>query len=130
MNDENLKVQFQEAITRRDLGDAAGALEILMELAKRYPARASVWGTLGGIYFSQDDWPNAVAAFLHATSLAPRSELSSVSLFNSLLRLGRESEASAEASRFLREVPDSLEYRRLQRELSEKGFSMLHLPGA
>ncbi|MEO8197600.1 MAG: tetratricopeptide repeat protein [Thermoanaerobaculia bacterium] len=127
MSEDELKIRFHEAIEKRDSGDAEGALKILNELVERYPTRASVWGTIGGIYFVNEDWANAARTFERATSLAPRSELSSVSLFNSLIHLGREAEASAEAARFRKAVPDSLEYHRLERELAERGLALFRL---
>ena len=65
------------------------------------------------------DYEAAERSLLVATSLRPRSELASLSLFHTLKHLDRMNDAFGEMRRFLAIRPESHEYDLLRQELDE-----------
>lgn len=117
MTGSSLELEFTRATSLRDAGDLAGARAILERLADRSPSTFGVWLVLGGIQLVQTDYEAAEGSLLIATSLRPRSELASLTLFHTLKHLNRTNDAFGEMRRFLGIRPESHEYDLLRREL-------------
>lgn len=108
---------FDEAMRLRDAGDYVQASQLLQRLISRLaPAddRLLVHShmQLGHIANMQGRHVDAETFFRAAATASPRTELASLGLFHSLLRLQRRKEALEEAFRFLSQR-ESLGYREL-----------------
>jgi predicted Zn-dependent protease len=119
MTDSSLDVELQRATSLRDAGDLAGARAILERLAGQEPSMFGIWLVLGGVQMVQADSEAAERSLLIATSLRPRSELASLTLFHTLKHLDRVNDAFGEMRRFLALRPESHEYDLLRQELDE-----------
>ncbi len=116
MTDDEFKTLYAEAFGLKKARNYVEARAHLKRLALERPDYASVRGVLGGVLFELHEFREAAEEFRATTRLSPRSELASLGLFHSLLRMGDRAAAIAEMQRFtsLRESP---EYTSLQLEL-------------
>ena len=116
VTDDEFKTLYAEAFALKKTGQFVEARERLTLLALERPDYAPVHGVLAGVLFELNEFREAVREFGTAARLSPRSELASLGLFHSLLKLGERTAAIAEMKRFtsLRESP---EYALLQAEL-------------
>ena len=105
--DDRAKIEpeFNRALETWRNGDGQLAVQILERLAAEYANQPAIFGMLGAIYRSLDDYELAVGNFQRAASLSPKSELASLGLFHSLWQVGRREEAMDEMSRFLLVAP-------------------------
>jgi len=120
------QARLREAVDAFAAGDLALADAMLTRLRDECPDDAEVLGRSGFVKYAQGQHDAAESLFVRATALDPSRELWSVGLFHSLWKLNRSDEAFDEIRRFLRAYPDTLEYRRLIREMRkefiEKGW--------
>ena len=119
MAEESLEDEFRHATSLRDAGRLVDARSVLERLSQRYPREFGVWLVLGGVQFELDDFTAAEQSLCIATDLRPASELASLTLFHTLVRLGRVPEAFGEMRRFLALRPESREYELLREELEK-----------
>ena len=113
---------FQKALDAEQAGRFMAAARIMEAMVKAYPQHAPLWWYLGGIYLHDLKRPReAMAAFRHATRLAPLSERASLGLFHSLWDSDLIDEALAEIKRYQLLTNWSCEdYREIVEELAEK----------
>jgi len=115
------KRRFEEALRIRDSGQLAEAVAALRVLVQEQSGRPEAELILGGLYLEQGNYAEALKLFTSLTGQHPASEKSSLGLFLSLWHLGRSDDAVAEMRRYLKGY-DSMEYRRLRRDLEEEGL--------
>jgi predicted Zn-dependent protease len=113
-----LRKDFDEALRLRDAGELARARMALERLAREYPERPSVIGTLAGIQFAAGDYEQAATTGRLSVRLAPKSELASRTLFHAYMRLQDIEAAFSEVARF-RTIKDSAEYERTLAEIED-----------
>lgn len=121
------KSSFERAIALRDDGryaDAINELHDILSTESDTRIRSVALGEIGIIYHEHiKNHHKAVQTLRECTSICPKAELPSLYLFYALTELGQFDDALAEAARFLRLRPRSLEYRRLIREFASDGGS-------
>jgi predicted Zn-dependent protease len=101
MEDQSFKASFADAIRLKTEGKLREAKEALNALAAARPSYPPVRGVLAGVLFELEEFTTAAEEFGTASRLSPKSELASLGLFHSLLRIGRRVDAIAELRRFI-----------------------------
>lgn len=114
---------FNRALQLRDIGRYDEAAGLLIEVLNDGTiSEVATLGVLGHIYFLKEDWPEALTCLEKVVTLSPRSELASLNLFHTLIKLERVDDAFEEAKRFL-SIGDSKEYQRLFKEINERAVN-------
>ena len=90
------------AAAQRRLGDAPAAREMLEPLAREQAKAPSVWIELGHTRAAQGDGRGAIAAFKHATTLAPNSGDAWAALADQLALAGNDDAAANARAQQLR----------------------------
>jgi tetratricopeptide (TPR) repeat protein len=90
----------------------------LSRLLTQYPDDSQIMGRLGFVHYELREFDGARNLLARAVQLDPESELWSIGLFHCLWKLGETDQAFDEVRRFLRVRPDSLEFRRLIKEMN------------
>ncbi len=117
------KRRFEEAIRLRDsnrLDEAAVALRALTSDRSDRPEAALV---LAELQLRQGYFRESTKLFSELVEMYPASEKASLGLFHSLWGIGRREDAVAEMRRYRADY-ESMEYRRLLRELDAEGVSL------
>ena len=110
---------FIDAIKFRDSGNIPAAIEKFREiLDENRRSDTAILGMMGNIYLNSKDFPQAYDCYRKAVKLNAESELASLGLFHTLCNMERESEAFAEAKRFL-SIRESEEYFLLIEEMRD-----------
>ncbi len=119
--EENIDDLFNEGIELRDGGRLVQSAQIFLKIIQNYPNDRKLGGTcevLAGIYFDLQDFNNSLAYFTKATQLKPHSELASLGVYLSYVKLNDYGEAIKELKRYLDVYPANL-YRDTLKELLE-----------
>jgi predicted Zn-dependent protease len=119
VTDEEFKTLYAEAFGLKKARKFGEAKECLARLVLERPDYAPVRGVLAGVLFELNEFAAAAAEFRGTTRLSPNSELASLGLFHSLLRIGDRASAIAEMKRFT-SLRESAEYASLQSEFGAK----------
>jgi predicted Zn-dependent protease len=102
---------------RGSQGDLCGAVESLFELVTMYPKDTEVRFFYAAGLFKLNRYEDAVPELKVVLEAEPVHEWASLSLFHSLWQTGRREEAMKELKRFHRAGGESMEYRRLVKEI-------------
>jgi len=108
---ENIDKLFNAGIELRDNGQLAQSVQIFLEIIQKYPNDSKLGGTytvLAGIYFDLEDFNNSLTYFSKATQFKPKSELASLGLYLSYVKLNNYGMAINELKRYLDENPAKL----------------------
>ena len=122
-----IEKMFESAIELRDKHELRASIEILSRIVADFPTDSrisGVHGVLGGVYNDLEDHKNALENFKKATILNPKSELASLGLYVSYVKLDNDEEAIRELFRYLNNSPAEL-YKTTLKELLEgleKGY--------
>ena len=100
-------------------GEAGAVISLLARLAEEYPDAPPIRGMLGGYLEDLGRHREALPHLDASVRLSPGSELASITRFHAHWAVGRESDAWAEARRFI-SVGASGEYEQLFVELGER----------
>lgn len=128
MNDLLVAERFKKAISIRDKGDLHGAIlefQQIVDLNPNHPKIGGILIVLAGVYQDVGDHNNAKLYFKKATEINPKSELASLGLYLSHIKLFEYEEAMSELERFLTQYPAD-RYRTTLSELIgdlEQGFA-------
>jgi tetratricopeptide (TPR) repeat protein len=99
--DESDKALLEDAMQFNNKGKHKNALEILLQLEKKYTNSSMVCGILATTYHFLKDHENTLKYFAKTTLLNPNSELASLGLFHELWKIGKYKQAFTEMNRFL-----------------------------
>ena len=119
---------FEAAIALRDEGHLKEAVLGFLAIITKFPHDSKiglVHTILGGVYLDLKDYHNSSLSFKNGTRLNPKSELASLGLYLSYVKLDRDKEAINELKRYLDEYPANM-YKDTLEELLEdmkKGFA-------
>lgn len=108
MSKLSIEEWFKKAISIRDNGDLEKAIQEFLEIINNYsnhPKISGVFIVLGGIYDDLDDRVNSMTYFKKASELNPKSELASLGLYLSYVKLREYDEAIKELKRYLNKYP-------------------------
>jgi protein O-GlcNAc transferase len=97
-----------------DLEDAARALS---SLAAEYPEDLEVRFAAASVLLRLDRYTEAIPHFERVVAACPMHEWASLGLFHSLWKLDRHKDALREIKRFADAGGESMEYRRLERDI-------------
>ena len=86
--------------------DLAQAENLLVSAIKQHPANTELWLLLGTVYYRQEKYANAEAAFRHAVRRKPDSAAGYNNLCETLIKLERFSEAKSAIANALRLAPN------------------------
>jgi tetratricopeptide (TPR) repeat protein len=114
---------FELAIELRDKGDLRDSVGVFSKILSDYPSDEKISGVclvLGGVYSDLKDNEKALINFKKATDLNSKSELASLGLYITYVKLDRDEEAIRELIRYLRQFPAKL-YKDTLEEL-EQGY--------
>jgi predicted Zn-dependent protease len=100
-------------------GDLRGAVQSLSELSALYPNDIEVRFFYAAGLFKLERYADAVPQLEVVLDAEPLHQWASLSLFHSLWQIGRREEAIKELNRFHRAGGESMEYRRLVKEILE-----------
>jgi Flp pilus assembly protein TadD len=112
-----LEREFRRGTWLRNQNRFAEAAAIFEHLITKFPEDTGVRIGAASIYFLGEDYVSARRVCMEAIAIAPRSELISIVLFHSLLRLEEYEAAFCEMERYLTLRPDSPEYRDVREEM-------------
>jgi tetratricopeptide (TPR) repeat protein len=118
---------FELAIELRDKGELRDSINVFSKILADYPIDEKthgIYSVLGGVHADLGESDNALINYRKATELNPRSELASLGLYVTLVKLDRDEEAIHELTRYLKSYPANL-YKDTLGELLEgleKGF--------
>lgn len=102
---------FELAIELRDKGDLRDSVGVFSKILNDYPNDEKISGVylvLGGVYSDLKEHEKALINFKKATDLNPKSELASLGLYITYVKLDRDEEAIRELMRYLRQFPAKL----------------------
>ena len=122
-----IEKMFDSAIELRDKGKVRDAAEVLSTIIAQFSTDSrisGVHGVLGGIYNDLEEHEKAFENFQKAAILNPKSELASLGLYLSYVKLDKSEKAIVELFRYLTSNPAEL-YRDTLEELLEgleKGY--------
>jgi predicted Zn-dependent protease len=117
-----IEPEFNYALEIRETNPLE-ALNILHDLDRRYPDRASINGVIATTYFTYLKRYDEALPFAQKTvTLSPRSELASLTLFHTLANLGHDEEAMSESGRYIKLNGVSPDYEFLFSEMDDNGF--------
>jgi predicted Zn-dependent protease len=114
----NLKEKIKEARKAIARGDVEGGLRALCELAEEYPNNLGVQFAYATELFLLNRYAEAVSPFERVLRINPVHEWASLGLFHSLFKTDRWGDAVAEVRRFRDAGGESMEYRRLAKDIS------------
>lgn len=112
---------FEAAIAFRDHGRLDDAIRELLKIIasfSNHPKISGVYTVLGGIYMDMKDYASSLLNLRKAAELNPKSELASMCLYISYVKLGEYEEAIGELKRYLDDHPAKL-YKDTLKELLE-----------
>ncbi len=113
---------FERAVELVKTGDLDEAEQLLTSLASAGDYQYEARKVLGTILLRTGRFDQAVDCFAELISESPGSESASLGLFHALWELGKTDEAFAEMRRY-RATHESMEYRRLLRDLKAGGYA-------
>lgn len=118
---------FELAIELRDKGELQDSINVFSKILSDYPADKRihvVYIMLGGAHTDLGENDKALINFKKATELNPKSELPSLGLYVTLVKLDRDEEAIHELIRYLKSYPADLYKDTLEELLEglEKGY--------
>jgi len=119
--EENTDKLFVRGIELRDNGKLVEAAEVFLNIIQGYPNDSKLAGTytvLGGVYMDLEDYENSSLYLKTATELNPKSELASLCLYLSYVKLDKSNQAIDELKRYLGVYPAKL-YKDTLNELLE-----------
>jgi tetratricopeptide (TPR) repeat protein len=102
---------FEGAIKLRDNGEPENAIKEFLKIIDMYPNDSKIGGvytTLAGVYDDLNDYNNSLVNFKRATELNPKSELASLGLYLSYVKLNNYEIAINELKRYLDLYPAGL----------------------
>jgi tetratricopeptide (TPR) repeat protein len=102
---------FEGAIKLRDNGKPENAIKEFLKIIDMYPNDSKIGGvytTLAGVYDDLNDYNNSLVNFKRATELNPKSELASLGLYLSYVKLNNYEMAINELKRYLDIYPAGL----------------------
>ncbi|MDW7694031.1 tetratricopeptide repeat protein [Flammeovirgaceae bacterium SG7u.111] len=108
MKTTSIEELFREAISIRNQGDLQKAISSFEEIIKTYPNHPKISGVftlLAGVYNDKGATHNAMLNFKKATELNPKSELASLGLYLSYVKLEEYDKAIEELGRYLDKYP-------------------------
>jgi predicted Zn-dependent protease len=108
---------LEAALRSRDAGDRDEAERLLSVLLTDYPDDLDVRIVYGGILFHCERFEEAAVHFQRILESRPTAEPASLGLFHSLWHTERGLDAIEEMRRFFAAGGESLEYRRLLRDI-------------
>ncbi len=123
----DFEASFNSALQLRDIGKLKDAVVGLEQMLIDFPGDARirvVHGMLGGFYLDLRRYKKAFQNFQKATTLNPKSELASLGLYISYVKLNNSEKAFEELCRYLTDNPAVL-YKATLEELLEglkKGY--------
>ncbi|MEJ7643738.1 MAG: tetratricopeptide repeat protein [Chryseolinea sp.] len=112
---------FELGIELRDKGDLRDSVGVFSKIIDDYPNDEKISGVylvLGGVYSDLKEHEKALVNFRMATDMNPKSELASLGLYITYVKLDRDEEAIRELIRYLRQFPANL-YKDTLEELLE-----------
>jgi len=118
---------FALAIELRDKGDLSDSVNVFTRILNEYPTDKKTYGIyllLGGVYADLGENEKAFLSFKNALELNSKSELTSLGLYLTLVKLNRYVEAIHELLRYLKSYP-AVSYKVTLKELLEdlkKGY--------
>lgn len=118
---------FELAIDLRDKGELRDSIKVFSKILADYPndkIKHGVHSVLAGVHFDLREYDKAFVNFKQATDLNPKSELASLGLYITYVKLERDEEAIRELIRYLKKCPAKL-YKDTLEELLEglkKGY--------
>ncbi|MFL6193800.1 MAG: tetratricopeptide repeat protein [Thermoanaerobaculia bacterium] len=104
-------------LSRRD-DDLESAAQALSSLAADYPEDLEVRFAAASVLFRLDRYAEAIPHFEKLLPTQPTNEWVSLGLFHSFLKSARKREALEELRRFDQAGGESMEYRRLQKDIN------------
>jgi tetratricopeptide (TPR) repeat protein len=102
---------FEIAIGLRNKGNLTDAVNEFLKIVTQFPHHPKisvVYIMLGGVYSDLHDYNNSALYLKKATEINPKSELASLGLYISYVKLNRDKEAIEELKRYLEEYPADL----------------------
>lgn len=100
-------------------GDLEGAVQILLELIEVYSEDLNVRFLLASALFKLRHFAEAVPHLQWMVGVKPLNEWASLGLFHSLWGVGQYDEAATEVKRFFGAGGESMEYRRLVKDMKK-----------
>ena len=117
---------FELAIELRDKGELRDSIKVFSKILSDYPSDKinGVHLVLAGVHFDLREYDKAFINFKRATELNPKSELASLGLYVTYVKLDRDEEAIGELIRYLKDYPAKLYKDTLEELLEglEKGY--------
>ena len=114
---KNLDLLLDEARRASAKGDLEGAVKILSKLAEDYPDDTTVRFSYAACLFRLRCFAEVIPHFTRILEVQPTNEWASLGLFHSLWQIDRKREAAKEFKRFRAAGGESMEYRRLIKDL-------------
>lgn len=108
MGDLSIEERFKKAISIRNEGELRKAIPEFQEIIDLYPSHPKIGGVLSvlaGIYQDLGEYNSAKLYFKKASELNPKSEIASLGLYLSCVKLLEYDEAIKELERYLSEYP-------------------------
>ena len=96
--------KLDEVLRLKDLNKFDEAIYILKNLIEQFSNDYILFALLGGMFFIQDKYEEALPHFENVLKLKPKSEKASAEIFHCLNGLGRGDDALKEMSRFLNSI--------------------------
>jgi tetratricopeptide (TPR) repeat protein len=98
--------KLDEVFRLKDLKKFDEAIYILNDLIKQFSKDYILYALIGGMFFMQDKYEEALSYFEKVLKLKPKSEKASAEIFHCLNGLGRGDDALKEMIRFLNSVDE------------------------
>lgn len=114
------KYLLEEALALRDSGKHNLAEELLSGLVAKHPSDLDLRIVYAGLLFSLKRHRQSIEHFQAILKTKPRAEAASLGLFHALWKTGHQPEAVEEIRRFLSVGGESMEYRRLLKDIAAK----------
>ena len=118
-NNKAPKDLLQKALTLRDSGDYKQAEELLVSLVGKYPGDLDLRIVYAGLLFALKRYCESMDHFRVILKVRPRAEPASLGLFHALWKTGQRREAVEEVRRFFDGGGESMEYRRLLKDIAK-----------
>jgi tetratricopeptide (TPR) repeat protein len=108
---KTIEDRFKQAMTLRKQNQLKEAVNELLTIIEDFPGDTKIgkiYMVLGGIYYKLNDIKKSFVYSKAATELNPKSELASLNLYLSYVRLAEHEKAIDELQRFLDQYPADL----------------------
>jgi tetratricopeptide (TPR) repeat protein len=122
-----IESMFELGIELRDKGELRDSINVFSKILSDYQDNKiehGVHSVLAGVHFDLREYDKAFVNFKKATELNPKSELASLGLYVTYVKLDRDEEAIRELIRYLKNYPAKLYKDTLEELLEglEKGY--------